>query len=163
MRRDLPQAAESTPGGLCPPDPPPAAIAVLALLLIAFATALAPAAEAKEPGKAPKGKHDDGPSAFDRGAAASALATVDLAKCKAPNAKRGDGHVTVTFATSGMVSSALVDKGPMAGTPVAKCISSQFQKVKVPAFRGDAVRCGEDVPLRVECGACRAGPCCRRS
>lgn len=133
MRRNHPRAADSTSGGL----------SILALLALAFVTALVQPADAKEPGKTPKGKADEGPSAFDRGAAASALATVDLAKCKAPNAKRGEGHVTVTFATSGTVSSALVDKGPMAGTPVAKCISSQFQKAKVPAFRGDAVAVGK--------------------
>jgi hypothetical protein len=130
MRRDLPRAAGTT------------SKAALAALVLAFMTSVVASADAKEAGKAPKGKTEDA-SAFDRAAAASALATVDLAKCKAPNAKRGEGHVTVMFATSGMVSSAVVDKGPMAGTPVAKCISSQFQKAKVPAFRGDAVAVGK--------------------
>lgn len=108
------------------------------LSALAFVLALAAPAEAA----GPKGKVDEGPS-FDRAAAATALASVDLAKCKATNAKRGEGHVTVTFAPAGSVASALVDKGPMAGTPVAKCIQSQYSKAKVPAFRGEPVAVGK--------------------
>lgn len=92
-----------------------------------------------------KGK-DDGPT-FDRSAAASALSSVDLAKCKATNAKRGEGHVTVTFAPEGSVSAAVVDKGPMAGTPVAKCIQGQYKKAKVPAFKGEPVAVGKTFRL----------------
>jgi hypothetical protein len=81
--------------------------------------------------------------AFDRQAAASALSSVDLTKCKAPNAKRGEGHVTLTFASTGEASRAVVDRGAMAGTPVARCIAGAFQKARVPAFSGEAVQVGK--------------------
>lgn len=31
----------------------------------------------------------------------------------------------------------------MMGTPVAKCIASQFNKAKVPAFKGDPIQVGK--------------------
>src|SRR5258707_872883 len=60
---------------------------------------------------------DDGTS-FDRQAAASVLSSVDLTKCRATNAPRGEGHVMVTFNATGSATNAVVDKGPMVGTPV---------------------------------------------
>lgn len=91
---------------------------------------------------APPPKEDAPP--FDRDAAVNALTSVDLAKCKTPNAARGEGHVAVRFAPSGAVVEASVDRGPMLGTPAAKCIGAQFKKqAKVPAFSGDAVLVGK--------------------
>ncbi len=51
--------------------------------------------------------------------------------------------MTVTFTPAGTASAATVDRGPMAGTPVTRCIQGQFAKAKVPAFRGDAVSVGK--------------------
>ena len=105
----------------------------------ALVTAGAPAAEAK-----PKAKPvvEQGPT-FDRGAAASALASVDLVKCKVSGGPRGSGHVSVTFAPAGSVSDVTVDGGPYVKSPVGRCIVSAFQKAKVPAFTGDAVKVGK--------------------
>ena len=36
-----------------------------------------------------------------------------------------------------------IDKGPWVGTPVAKCMTKEFKKAKVPAFKGDAVTVGK--------------------
>ncbi|MDB4942157.1 MAG: hypothetical protein JWP97_1691 [Labilithrix sp.] len=80
---------------------------------------------------------------FDRAAASQALAAVDLVKCKSTNAPRGDGHVVVKFGPAGVATEAAVDKGPMMGTPVARCIVTQFKKAKVPAFTGDVVAVGK--------------------
>jgi hypothetical protein len=80
---------------------------------------------------------------FDRQAAATALGEINLQKCKATNAAKGDGHVTVTFSPDGAVQNALVDRGPWIGTPVAKCLVKEFKKAKVPAFKGDAVTVGK--------------------
>lgn len=113
--------------------------APLAVSLLSMALVLA---ASSADAKGPKSGGDE-PSGFDRAAAASALGAIDLARCKAPNAKRGEGHVTVTFAPAGTASAATVDRGPMAGTPVAKCIQEKFAKAKVPAFRGDAVSVGK--------------------
>lgn len=114
----------------------------LGFVLALAALALGPrAAEAKGP------KSAEGGASFDRAAAASVLAAVDLAKCRATNAPRGEGHVTVTFAPAGSVDKAVVDRGAMAGTPVAKCIQARYASVRVPAFRGDAVAVGKTFRL----------------
>jgi hypothetical protein len=91
----------------------------------------------------PKG--DDGAprDGFDKQAAAAALGSVDLTKCRATNAAKGEGHVMVTFAPTGTAQTATVDKGPMVGTPVAKCIAGKFKQAKVPAFKGDVVQVGK--------------------
>ena len=71
---------------------------------------------------------------FDRTAAVSAIAGVDLQKCKATNAPHGDGHVSITFASNGEASNVAIDKGPWSG-PIAKCMTKQFKTAKVPAFQ----------------------------
>lgn len=80
---------------------------------------------------------------FDRAAAATAITEANLNKCKATNAARGEGHVKITFANSGEASDVKIDKGPWIGTPVAKCMTKEFKKAKVPAFKGDAVTVGK--------------------
>ena len=91
----------------------------------------------------PKKKGADQTPDFDKAAAVSAITTTDLGKCKATNAVKGEGHVTITFATTGEASDVKVDKGPWLGSPVAKCMTTQFKKAKVPAFKGDAVTVGK--------------------
>jgi hypothetical protein len=80
---------------------------------------------------------------FDKAAAVAAISEVNLTKCKATNAAKGDGHVMITFGPGGTVQTAIVDKGPWVGTPVAKCMAKEFRKAKVPAFKGDAVTVGK--------------------
>jgi hypothetical protein len=123
----------------------------LALGVLALGASLTTAADAKKPKKpapapapAPVAEESStAESTFDRQAAISALSAVDLAKCKATNAARGEGHVVITFAPAGTASNAVVDKGPWLGTPVAKCIAKAFTKAKIPAFKGDAVTVGK--------------------
>jgi hypothetical protein len=107
--------------------------------LVVVATFLAASTGGEAVAAAPK---DTGP-VFDKVAASSALGSVDLSRCKATNAKRGEGHVTVTFAPQGTASSAVVDRGPMVGTPVQKCIEMRFKLTKVPAFKGASVQVGK--------------------
>lgn len=93
----------------------------------------------------PKKKGADPVADFDKAAAVTAIAAItdgNLAKCKVTNAAKGEGHVTITFATTGDASDVKIDKGPWAG-PVAKCMTTQFKKAKVPAFKGDAVTVGK--------------------
>jgi hypothetical protein len=127
-------------------------LALGALLAAASLTTLAdagpkkPKKPAPAPAPAPAPVADEPVSAeatFDRQAAISALQTVDLARCKATNATRGEGHVVITFLPAGTATNAVVDKGPWLGTPVAKCIAKAFGKAKVPAFKGDAVTVGK--------------------
>jgi hypothetical protein len=110
---------------------------MVALVVVAGAASAAP----KKP-KEPKPTAQEA-IAFDKLAAASALSSVDLIKCKSTNAPRGEGHVLVTFTPAGIATDAVVDKGPLVGTPVAKCIAKEFKKAKVPAFRGEVVQVGK--------------------
>jgi hypothetical protein len=112
-----------------------------ALLLAVVVVAGAASAAPKKP-KEPKPTAQEA-IAFDKLAAASALSSVDLLKCKSTNAPRGEGHVLVTFTPAGIATDAVVDKGPLVGTPVAKCIAKEFKKAKVPAFRGEVVQVGK--------------------
>lgn len=80
---------------------------------------------------------------FDKAAAVTAITEANLTKCKATNAAKGEGHVMITFATSGEASDVKIDRGPWVGTPVAKCMVKEFKKAKVPAFKGDAVTVGK--------------------
>jgi hypothetical protein len=95
------------------------------------------------PAPAPAPKESTPAAAFDKEAAASAISSIDLTKCRTTNAEKGDGHVMITFAPAGNASSAVVDKGPWVGTPVAKCLASQFKKTKIPAFGGEPVTVGK--------------------
>lgn len=80
---------------------------------------------------------------FDKTAASTAIGEVDLSKCKATNAAKGEGHVMITFAPAGEASEAKIDRGPWVGTPVAKCMIKAFKKAKVPAFKGDPITVGK--------------------
>jgi hypothetical protein len=96
-------------------------------------TAAAPSAPA-----APLPQPATGEEEFSREAAIATITAVDLQKCRATNAEKGEGHVTITFQSNGSAAKAVVDKGPWIGTPVAKCMAAQFKKqVKVPAFKAD--------------------------
>src|SRR5436190_2103270 len=85
--------------------------------------ALALAAAAGKPAaEAPKDNGGGGSTApFDRGAAQGALGGVNVQSCKKADGPTGSGHVKITFAPNGSVSSAVVDSGPFPGTPVGGC------------------------------------------
>ena len=121
-----------------------------ALILAVVTMAAGSDAAPKKPKKRPKPAAteaaptgDDASSPFDKQAASSALSSIDLLKCKSTNAPRGEGHVLVKFAPAGTATEATVDKGPLVGTPVAKCIAKEFKKVKIPAFAGEVVQVGK--------------------
>ena len=110
------------------------------LALFAFVAVFTTTADA-----APKKPVVDAKAAaeFDKMAASTAIGEVDLSKCKATNAARGEGHAKITFAPAGEASEAKIDKGPWVGTPVARCMIKAFKTAKVPAFRGDAITVGK--------------------
>jgi predicted Zn finger-like uncharacterized protein len=82
-------------------------------------------------------------SPFDRGAAAGALGAVNVGACKRPDGPTGSGHVSVTFAPDGSVSSAVADAPPFAGTPVGGCVAGKFRSAHIPAFGGGPVKVGK--------------------
>jgi predicted Zn finger-like uncharacterized protein len=91
----------------------------------------APAADTAAGGGAP----------FSRSAAVSALnaAAGAASGCKKPDGPTGRGRVSVTFAPSGKVSSAVVEGPPFAGTSVGGCVAAAFRRATVPPFTGSPV------------------------
>jgi hypothetical protein len=85
---------------------------------------------------------------FNRGAAAAALASVDVATCKKADGPTGSGHVSVTFAPSGAVETATVDSPAFEGTGVGGCVAGKFRSARIPAFSGAAQRVGKSFTLR---------------
>lgn len=118
------------------------ALLTSALLLAVVTVAGTSDAGPKKP-KSPKPPTTEDAAPFDKAAAANALSSIDLVKCKSTNAPRGDGHIMVKFQPAGTATEAVVDKGPWVGTPVAKCIAKEFKKAKIPAFAGDVVQVGK--------------------
>jgi hypothetical protein len=84
-----------------------------------------------------------GDEAFSRDAALSSLSSVDVAKCKLKKGPTGEGHVIVTFASTGSAQGAVLDQGPFGGTKAEKCIVKEYRRAKVPAFKGDPVSVGK--------------------
>ncbi len=112
------------------------AFALTTLAAVALFAAASPA-DAK-----PNAKSDDG-GQFDRDAAANALKSIELVKCKVSGGPRGEGHVSVTFALDGSANAVVVDKGTFMRSPVERCIVAQYKRAKVPAFRGTPVTVGK--------------------
>jgi hypothetical protein len=88
-----------------------------------------------------------GPGPFDRGAAASALASINVRHCEV-SGQSGTGHVTVTFAPSGLVSDVVVDDSDFRGTPAGRCVQTAFFGARVPPFSGASVRVGKSFTLQ---------------
>jgi predicted Zn finger-like uncharacterized protein len=86
---------------------------------------------------------------FDRGAASAALSAAAAAArgCKTADGPTGTGRVKVTFAPSGNVTSATLESGPWAGTPMAGCIVGAFRGVHVPPFDGAAQPVGKTITI----------------
>jgi hypothetical protein len=80
---------------------------------------------------------------FDRGAAAAALGSVNVAGCKKSDGPTGSGHIKITFGPSGSVQSAQVDQPPFAGTAVGGCVAGKFRSAHIPAFSGGSVTVGK--------------------
>lgn len=78
---------------------------------------------------------------FDRAAAARALAEKALAvkSCGTPNGTNRTVKVSVTFAPSGEVRSAVVHDPSLASTAVGACVAARFREARIPAFEGAPV------------------------
>jgi hypothetical protein len=83
-----------------------------------------------------------GMAPFDRAAAASSLAAVNVQRC-ASGGQVGTGHVMVTFAPTGRVSDVVVDDANFSGTPAGRCVQTAFFSAIVAPFSGSPVRVGK--------------------
>ena len=79
---------------------------------------------------------------FDRGAAASALRSVDVHPCFVPP-RPATFHARMTFeGKGGVVQTAAFDSGDLS-EPEKRCVQAALRRVKVPAFGGGAVTVGK--------------------
>jgi len=101
-------------------------------------------AGAQSPARVPQGTTA---APFDRGAAASALGSVNIQACKKAGGPTGAGKVTVTFLPNGSVEKAEIDGAPFAGTPVGGCIAGKYRGAHVPPFSGNPVPVGKSFTL----------------
>jgi predicted Zn finger-like uncharacterized protein len=78
---------------------------------------------------------------FDREAARRALedAGQKAAGCRTIDTPAGPARVTVIFAPSGIVTSAIVESGPLVGTSAGGCLAAKVRGAHVPAFTGEPV------------------------
>lgn len=111
----------------------------MTVLAVAVLTVAFPAL-AKKP--APPPPESAGP-VFDRGAASRELSQVSVLPCKQSKGPTGDGHIVVTFAPTGEVQDAVVDRDPFKGTAVGRCIAMQYKHAHVPKFSGAPVTVGK--------------------
>ena len=81
-------------------------------------------------------------SDFDRSAVAVAFQHVPIADCITTTGRGEVGHVTVTIAPSGEVTSALVDQGALVDTAAGRCVEQRYREVRVPPFSGPARKVG---------------------
>jgi hypothetical protein len=126
----------SAPVAVVAPPPPPANNSLDSLMAGAVGGNKAPANPAPAAGAT---------EPFDRGAASASLGSIadSVASCKKPGGPTGDGHVSITFAPSGHVLSAVVDQPPYAGTAVGGCVAGKFRSAHVPPFAGGNMPVGK--------------------
>jgi predicted Zn finger-like uncharacterized protein len=90
-----------------------------------------------------------GTAPFDRGAAGAAMSAAagQAQSCKKPDGPTGGGHIKVTFAPNGSVSSAVADTPPYQGTPVGGCVAAKFRAIHIAPFAGDAQGAGKSFTI----------------
>jgi len=81
-------------------------------------------------------------NAFDPGAAAAALAKIDVKSCSVPAGFHGPGHVKITFDPSGVALRAVVDS-TVSNAATSACVSKAFAAARIPPFSGSAVSVGK--------------------
>jgi hypothetical protein len=140
-------AVESTPASHAPRDTPaPQTAPAVAAQPASPAAAAQPAAPKPTPAAAPPPSGTE----FDATAAGSALsrATGEASACRAPGDPTGTARVTVTFAPSGRVTSAVLSGPPYAGTQTGGCIARTLRNAVVPAFSGAPVQVSRTITIR---------------
>jgi hypothetical protein len=81
-------------------------------------------------------------SAFNTGAAAAVIATVNVSSC-AQTGFHGTGHVKITFDPSGVVTKAVVDNPPNINPAQSACISKAYGAAHITPFGGTPVTIGK--------------------
>ncbi len=87
---------------------------------------------------------------FSPAAAAQAIETAanQASQCRRAGDPSGLARITVTFASSGRVTRALVSGPPFAGTETGSCIAATFRRTQVAPFSGKRVTLRKTVTIR---------------
>jgi hypothetical protein len=135
------EGAAPEPAAVTPPEAAaaPAQSPTLAAAVVT-PTAAKPRAKAKAKATEP----------FDASAANASLAEAQAraSSCRKSDDPSGVAQVTITFAPSGRVTTALVAGPPFAGTPTGGCVASTLRSARVPAFVGDPVTVRKTVTIQ---------------
>ncbi len=91
-----------------------------------------------------------GQERFDAGAAKNALDAQlqDAARCREPGGPTGLTQVAVTFAPSGVATSALISEPPFANTSVGTCIVNAMKRARIRPFSGAPSTVSERISIR---------------
>lgn len=82
------------------------------------------------------------PPPFDAKRARTALAEIDVARCREVGAPRGYGHARVTFNPAGDISKVVVDEPSTLSAPAVRCVGEAIGRATVPEFSGSLVTVG---------------------
>ncbi len=80
-----------------------------------------------------------GPFSVSAAQVALTQAAANASSCAKSGGPTGTGKATVTFASSGRVTTANVSTPPFAGTSVGGCVAGVFRRARIPAFSGNPV------------------------
>jgi hypothetical protein len=111
-------------------------------------SAQSPKLETKDQKEAPSEPVEATP--FSPAAAALAISNAAsvASNCRTPGDPSGEAKITITFASSGKVTQALLSGPPFAGTKTGSCIAEQFRQAEVPAFSGKRITMNKTVTIR---------------
>jgi hypothetical protein len=84
---------------------------------------------------------------FAAAAALSAIDAVDVSPCATSSSPSGPGYVNVVLDPNGVVPSARLDQGPLAGTAAGRCIERMYEAVTFPPFSGAPIRVAKSFVL----------------
>lgn len=74
---------------------------------------------------------------FDRSSALSVIRTIGACLAECGPGALGSMNVVVTFASSGEATNAVLEDGPLQGTPEGSCVTRHLRDARVPAFGGE--------------------------
>jgi hypothetical protein len=87
-------------------------------------------------------------TAFDFGAAMTAVTAAGIGPSQCGPDAVGAASVVVTFAPSGRVTRAVVENGPLRGTDVGGCVAMHLRDVRIAPFEGEIATVRTTVFLR---------------
>lgn len=121
-------------------------VVVWRVVLLCLVVTIAGCAQAQMPSNV-------GGDGLDRGAAATAVGSIERSACSEAAGPRGPIHFVVVFAPDGNVTDAKFDRAEgdtptaIAGTPRGNCLLERLRELHVPPFKGAPTKVGRKLTL----------------